>query len=140
MKVNTKIRYGMRMLVILAAQARLMSTAELGRMMLVSPKYLRKLAGPIEKAGLIRSVQGVYGGYQLTRKPSGITVLDLFNAFDEPIQIIGCKSDDCCALAADCLTRPLWMHLEKNLRDTLRKTTIQSLLDREFSGADEDRD
>jgi len=62
MKINTKIRYGLRMLVILAERGTLINTCELGETMLVSPKYLRKLAGPLEKHNLIRSIQGIYGG------------------------------------------------------------------------------
>ncbi len=133
MKINTKIRYGMRMLVVLALESRLMSTAELGKMMLVSPKYLRKLAGPIEKAGLIRSVQGVYGGYQLNRDARDISVLDLFFAFNEPIQVMGCRQGECCSLEADCLTRPLWMHLEDVLTNSLRQATIYALLNRDIN-------
>jgi len=128
------------MLVILAAESRLMSTAELGRMMLVSPKYLRKLAGPIERAGLICSVQGVYGGYQLKRSPMDISVLDLFAAFDEPIHIMGCKKGECCSLEADCLTRPLWRHLEEVITKSLKKATLQSLLRREIIPENYSRD
>lgn len=140
MKINTKIRYGLRMLVILASESKLMSTAELGKMMLVSPKYLRKLAGPIEKAGLIRSVQGVYGGYQLNKSAADINVLDLFHAFDEPIQIMGCKKGECCALETDCLTRPLWRFLEESLTVRLREATIQALLNREIRPESYSRD
>ncbi len=58
MKINSKIRYGLRMMVILAEAGGLINTSELGKKMLVSPKYLRKLAGPLEKHQLIKSVQG----------------------------------------------------------------------------------
>ena len=84
MKINTKLRYGLRMLLTLAENPdRVRSTADLGEAMKVSPKYLRKLAGPLEKAGLIGSVQGIYGGYRLQRPPHEISILMLFAAFDE---------------------------------------------------------
>ena len=57
------------MLVILAQNEEVVNTEILGEKMVVSPKYLRKLAGPIEKAGLIHSIQGKYGGYKLNRDP-----------------------------------------------------------------------
>ncbi len=128
------------MLVILASESKLMSTAELGKMMLVSPKYLRKLAGPIEKAGLIRSVKGVYGGYQLNRSAKDISVLDLFFAFDEPIQVQGCHDGECCALAADCLTRPLWLYLEDVMKRELGNATLETLLKKKFPKDDSCRD
>lgn len=130
----------MRMLVILASESKLMSTSELGRQMLVSPKYLRKLAGPLERAGLIHSVKGVYGGYRLSRGAAEISVLDLFAAFGEPIQIQGCQEGECCSLAENCLTRPLWLHLESILKEELRKATIEVLLRKGLSTEKTGRD
>ena len=50
MKINTKIRYGLRMLIAIAQSDKLVNTTELGKHMRVSPKYLRKLAGPARKS------------------------------------------------------------------------------------------
>ena len=90
MKFNTKIRYGLRMLIAIAQGGKLVNTTELGKTMRVSPKYLRKLAGPLEKAGLIQSLQGIYGGYQLARTPEDITLGSLMDAFDERVSLSDC--------------------------------------------------
>ena len=88
MKINTKIRYGLRMLLILAETNGIMNTTDLGKKMMVSPKYLRKLAGSLEKFQLITSVQGIHGGYALKKKPEDLTIASLFEAFDERINIV----------------------------------------------------
>ncbi|MCK5058122.1 MAG: Rrf2 family transcriptional regulator [Candidatus Aminicenantes bacterium] len=133
MKINTKIRYSLRMLVILAEKNNVMNTTELGEKMLVSPKYLRKLAGPLEKRGLIKSMQGVYGGYFLDKKPEAINLVNIFEAFGEKIDITGCTGDENCPLNKDCLTRPLWEHLQKIVRDELHKITIKRLAQQDFT-------
>ncbi len=64
----------------------------------VSPKYLRKLAGPLEKAGLIKSVQGIYGGYALNKKPEEITLQMLMDAFNERVSLADCLLGKKCEL------------------------------------------
>ncbi len=132
MKINTKIRYGLRMLVMLAEAKEVVNTAELGKQMMVSPKYLRKLAGPLEKSTLIKSVQGIYGGYALNKKAEEITLALIFNAFDESINITGCTSSEGCPLNEECLTQPVWRHLESLISKEFHKITIGSILTNKF--------
>jgi len=120
------------MLVFLAGRDDVVNTAELGEKMLVSPKYLRKLAGPLEKHGLIKSIQGIYGGYLLNKKPESITLVNIFEAFGEKIDITGCTGDESCPLNKDCLTRPLWEHLRKIIRDEFHEITIKRLAEQDF--------
>ncbi|MCP4216864.1 MAG: Rrf2 family transcriptional regulator [bacterium] len=132
MKINTKIRYGLRMLVTLAECRTMMNTSDLGKKMQVSPKYLRKLAGPLEKAMLIKSVQGIYGGYTLNKEPEDVSLSLIFEAFDESIRISGCTSDEGCALDEECLTRPVWMHLESVIQNQFYNITIKDILTNSF--------
>lgn len=132
MKINTKIRYGLRMLVYLAESKKVVNTAELGEKMKVSPKYLRKLAGPLERYHLIKSVQGIYGGYTLDKKAEEITLASIFDAFEENINITGCSSQDGCPLNEECLTRPVWEHLENMVSNAFYKITIASILNNKF--------
>jgi len=132
MKINTKIRYGLRMLVVLAENKDIVNTAVLGEKMQVSPKYLRKLAGPLEKHQLIKSVQGIYGGYILGKKPEEITLASIFEAFDESVNITGCTSESGCPLNAECLTQVVWKRLEKLVVNEFNRITIASILHDRF--------
>ncbi len=133
MKINTKIRYGLRMLVLLAESGVVMSTANLGKQMQVSPKYLRKLAGPMERHELIKSVQGIYGGYAINKQPAEITLSSIFTAFEENINITGCSSKNGCPLSVDCLTKPVWSHLEQLIAKEFHHISIQMILDQQFA-------
>jgi len=132
MRINTKIRYGLRMLVLLAEAKKLMSTAELGKKMQVSPKYLRKLAGPLERHHLIKSEQGIYGGYTLAKNPRDITLTSLFEAFEENVNITGCSSKSGCPLNEECLTRPVWEHLENLISQEFKNITIHAIVNDSF--------
>jgi Rrf2 family protein len=116
------------MLVLLAQSQNVLNTAELGAGMNVSPKYLRKLAGPLEKADLIKSIQGIHGGYQIKKKPGDISLKMIFEAFDEDTGLSNCIKIVKCSLFDDCLVRPLWDHLENLLEKEFFSLSIQDIL------------
>jgi Rrf2 family iron-sulfur cluster assembly transcriptional regulator len=120
------------MLVALAEKGEMMNTIELGEKMMVSPKYLRKLAGSLEKHGLIKSIQGIYGGYVLDKQPDEIALIDIFAAFGEKVDITGCTGDENCPLNEKCLTRPLWKHLQKIIQHEFYKITIKKIVQQDF--------
>jgi Rrf2 family iron-sulfur cluster assembly transcriptional regulator len=129
MKINTKIRYGLRMLIVLAEAKEVVNTADMGERMKVSPKYLRKLAGSLERYQLIRSVQGIYGGYTLNKDPKEITLAMIFDAFAENINITGCTSKEGCPLNEECLSRPVWQHLENLISNEFHNITIYKIVE-----------
>lgn len=133
MKINTKIRYGLRMLVFLSESDQILNTTELGAAMNVSPKYLRKLAGPLEKANLIKSIQGIHGGYRIKKHPCEISLKMIFNAFDEDINLSNCLKIVKCSLFEDCVVRPLWDHLEKVLENEFFNLSIEDILQGKFN-------
>lgn len=133
MKINTKIRYGLRMLVLLADNKEVINTEILGKKMVVSPKYLRKLAGPIEKAQLITSVQGKYGGYKLNKKPKEIFISDIFNAYNESLRISGCTRDSGCILAEECITSNLWNYFEELVSKEFFNISLDKIIANKFN-------
>ncbi|MCU0235554.1 MAG: Rrf2 family transcriptional regulator [Acidobacteria bacterium] len=128
MKINTKIRYGLRMLIAIAQDGQLVNTTELGKRMHVSPKYLRKLAGPLEKAGLIKSVQGIYGGYLLARRAEEITLHSLMDAFNERVSLTDCLIGKKCELKDTCLASQVWEMLEKTLEKQFLPISLHDIL------------
>ena len=129
MKINTKIRYALRMVIAIAQANRLVNTTELGRNMRVSPKYLRKLAGPLEKAGLIKSMQGIYGGYELDKSPDEINIRMILDAYHEQLSWTDCVLGKKCALRDSCQAKQVWEMLEKTLQMHFLPISIRDILD-----------
>lgn len=121
------------MIVLLGEEKELVNTEVLGKKMLVSPKYLRKLAGPLEKAGLIESVQGKFGGYKLAKDPEKIFISSVFDAFGESLNISGCTKHSGCLLSDTCITSGLWEHFEKIIKEQFFKISIRNIIDNDYS-------
>jgi Rrf2 family protein len=133
MKINTKIRYGLRMVIAIAQANKLVNTTELGSGMHVSPKYLRKLAGPLEKAGLIKSTQGIYGGYELSKNPVDINIRMILDAYGEQLSWTDCVLGKKCDLRDSCQAKQVWEMLEKTLQMHFLPITIRDILDNKMA-------
>ena len=121
------------MLVCLALAKGIFNTVKLGKEIDVSPKYLRKLAGPLEKAGLIKSIQGVHGGYLIDQDPADIKLKMIFEAFDEDTTLSRCFVIEKCSLFDECLVRPLWTYLESKLDREFVNISIEDILTKKFN-------
>ncbi len=129
-KIPTAIRYGVRMLITLAENDRQMNTNELSREMGVSPLYLRQVALPLEKKGVIRGTKGAKGGYSLNVDPATIDLFTIFKAMNEDFSLLDCV--DCtsaCERSADCPSRELWKALSRSLRRSLKSLTLKKLVE-----------
>lgn len=56
----------------------------------VSETYLSKVYTKLKKAGIVKSIPGVNGGYELARKPEQITFLDVVNAIEGTSPLFQC--------------------------------------------------
>ena len=132
MKIPTMLRYGVRMVVTLAQKGEIMSTTALAKEMEVSPLYLRQLAVPLEKKGIIKGFRGAKGGYKLNVRPQEVTLFEIMQAYDEDFSLVGCvKSADACPKSPGCTSRYLWRVLSDVLKDTLQNMSLQKLVERE---------
>ena len=71
MKISTKGRYGLRILIDLAThdpeKPRLIR--DIAKSQQISEKYISRLVIDLRRARLIRSVRGVKGGFHLAKRP-----------------------------------------------------------------------
>jgi len=138
MKIPTMIRYGVRMVVMLAQERKIMNTVELASSMGVSSLYLRQLALPLEKMGIIRGFRGPKGGYLLAVNPEEITMFEIIQAFDEDFCLLECiENPDSCAQSVTCTSRHLWKDVSELIQNTLKNTTLNDLLHKERWGNEE---
>ena len=91
-------------------------------------ELMAKVLQRLVKSGLLASHQGTRGGYQLGRAPTAISVADVIQAIDGPLQVTACSTDDdLCDQYAKCNVRdPLWRMKERILA-ALRACTIAEI-------------
>ena len=131
MKISTKGRYGLRILMDLALhhseKPRLIR--DIAKSQQISEKYISRLVIALRKAGMVRSVRGVNGGFHIAMKPEEITVLDVVEVMEGPVSIVDCVSaPKRCKLSGDCAPREIWCSLNEDIRALMRKTTLADIL------------
>ena len=91
-------------------------------------ELMAKVLQRLVKSGLLASHQGTRGGYQLGRPASAISVADVIQAIDGPVQITVCSAEDeLCEQYAKCNVRdPLW-RIKERILDALRSCTIAEI-------------
>lgn len=97
----------------------------------VSKKYLEQIAIKLIKANLVASVRGRKGGYVLTKPPSRIRVLDIYNILEEKHLLVAClKNPGICSLADKCRFRQLYAELQRNINIFLNRQNLSRLISR----------
>ncbi len=54
------------------------------------------------KAGMVESRRGLHGGYRLAMEPEQISLLEILNVIDGPVQLIDCAADELGIVGASC--------------------------------------
>ncbi len=124
MKISTKGRYGLTIMMELAAKfgegpISLKSIAEKNSL---SEHYLEQLVAPLRNAGLVKSIRGAYGGYILSQDPSQITSGDIIRILEGPISPVDFTEED------DPAKRNLWLRIRDSIAEVLDTTTLESLI------------
>ncbi|MDR1231263.1 MAG: Rrf2 family transcriptional regulator [Spirochaetaceae bacterium] len=96
MKVSTRGKYGMRLLLDLAHRSSEthVTLASVAQRQGISVRYLEQVAIILRRSGIIRSVKGAQGGYALARKPDEIILGDILRSLEGDMLIIDPPLDD----------------------------------------------
>lgn len=132
MKISTKGRYALRVMLDLAAQPsdEFISLKDVARRQDISMKYLEMIVAMLNRAGFVLSQRGKSGGYQLSRKPEEYTVgsiLKLTEGSLAPVSCLECEPNRC-NRAENCITLPMWKKLYALVDGYLESVTIADLL------------
>jgi len=130
MKVNTKIRYGLRTIIELAqADDTGVLQKDIAEHQQISNKYLDPIISGLKAKGLIRNVKGKKSGYLLTKSPDKISVNDVFTAFEPKVCILDCLySAGVCDRELVCSARDFWKDLNSLIDSKLKQTTIAEII------------
>ena len=130
MRINTRVRYAIRMMTDLARWGDREPTAlkEVAQRQNLPKLYLSQLVAPLKRACLLRSVWGNKGGYSLARPASEIRLLDIIEAVDGPVALIDCLADaGGCERADYCECIAVWRDINQAVVGILEKHTLADL-------------
>jgi Rrf2 family protein len=89
-----------------------------------SSKYhVSKILQKLVKDGFLTSQRGPSGGFELTRAPQEITLLQIFESIEGKIVISRCPLNKACPFG-DCIFEDLTMRMTEQFRDYLQEHTL----------------
>lgn len=130
LKVSTKTTYAIKALIDLAKGAqekpeRLSAVAQRQRIPL---PFLEQIFAKLKKAGLVLSIRGPQGGYQLAKPPHEVALSDIVIALEGPLQPVLCSQPENrsaqCHEVEGCLSRLICNELDGELFKILKKNTL----------------
>ncbi|MBR2765032.1 MAG: Rrf2 family transcriptional regulator [Blautia sp.] len=141
MKISTKGRYAVRMMLDLAANdaGEPIRLKDIARRQNISEKYLEQIISVLNKAGFVRSIRGPQGGYTLSREPREYTVGMILRLTEGSLSPVDCAAGDStvCDREENCVTRILWQKLNDAINSVVDSITLEDLLQWQNSAGDD---
>ena len=127
MRFTSMFRYGLRAMSVLSDNYGKgpISAKEISACEDISPSFLEQLLAQLRRSGLIRGIRGPGGGFELTRHPSRIKLIEIVEALEGPILVSRClgpsktRSRKVCDRFDDCPAVPLYKRLERDFAQIL---------------------
>ena len=134
MKLSTRGRYGVRATLDLAINYGKgpISLKDIAQRQAVSPKYLEQLLVSLKRAGILKSIRGAYGGYELAKHPSQIILSEVVQTLEGPIAPVECVIDPKnCDRVGFCAAHDVWKKMKNAIDSVLESVTLQDLAEQQ---------
>jgi Rrf2 family iron-sulfur cluster assembly transcriptional regulator len=139
MRLTTKGRFAVTAMIDLAMRngEGPVTLADISERQKISLSYLEQLFGKLRRRGLVSSVRGPGGGYNLARPTPDVSVADIIVAVDEPIDATQCGGKENCKDEQKCITHDLWADLNKRIFDYLGAVKLSELVAKQVKKSSE---
>ena len=141
MKISTKGRYALRLLLDLAVYntGEPISLKDVAKRQEISEKYLEQIISLLNKAGFVRSIRGAQGGYMLAKTPSEYTVGMILRLTEGSLAPVSCVGEDSieCERRQGCVTVRVWEKLNDAVNQVVDNITLADLVEWHQEKADQ---
>jgi len=105
------------------------ATSTIAREQNIPPSFLAKIISQLSVAGILHTSRGAHGGVTLAREPGEITLLEVVEAIDGPIQLNECVTNNgACTFEGECPIKPVWCDAQTDLVGRLKGTTFEQMI------------
>ncbi len=123
--LKTSLKIGLQIMEALArAEDHPVSVRELSAQLNQSEKYLEQLMLPLRRSRLLVSMRGPHGGYQLSRPPGKITLLEIMMLMQGPLTFCDCPNREC----GECVSPTIWQTLETCIETSIAAVTLADVM------------
>ena len=132
MKISTKGRYALRLLLDLAEHQAdgYVALRDIAKRQNISKKYLEQIVPILNRSDILTTNRGYQGGYRLVREPEGITVGEVLRALEGGLNLVDCLlEEDSCGKSCACPSRIVWLKIRDGLNRIVDGITLQDMID-----------
>ena len=123
MRLTAKSEYGLLAVIDLACHVDKgpVSAREVSERRNIPAKFLEQLFVSLRRAGVVTAVRGARGGFALAKDASELTVLDIVEALDGPLesQVCDAEAGGGCGRGPSCAASAVWWRATYALRGVL---------------------
>jgi Rrf2 family protein len=95
----------------------------------ISEKYLSLIIIPLRGVGLVNSIRGAHGGYNLAKEPSQITLKEIVDVLEGDCSLVDCvKNPSSCSRVPICASHDVWTIIGDKISETLSSITLEKLV------------
>jgi len=139
MKISTRGRYALRMLLDLAEHKNegFVALKDIAARQGISKKYLEQIVTLLNNSDMLRTNRGYQGGYMLAREPDQYTAGQILRITEGKLCPVACMEDETnqCERHRSCKTLPVWQGLENVVNAYIDGITLQMMLDDPADGS-----
>lgn len=129
--LTQKVDYGLILLTSLAKDKNQASIKKIAEESSVSFLFLQKIAGLLQKAGMIKAERGKFGGYSLNGDLKDYNLGQVIEALEGPIAIVPCLNrlnKVTCKRIGFCAIRPSFAKINKEIQDIIITKTLDNFI------------
>lgn len=132
MKISTKGRYALRLMIDLALNynGTYIRIKDISKRQDISEKYLEQIIAVMHKSGFVKSARGAQGGYMLSKDPKEYSVGMILRAVEGSLAPVSCldSGDVDCERKSQCATVILWTKLNDAINEVVDGVTLEDLV------------
>ena len=134
MKISTRGRYALRMMVDLAQHydQGFIALKDISKRQDISKKYLEQIIPFLNRGNLLSATKGHMGGYRLAKAPSEITVREILESAEGSLVPVSCMDNTptLCKKCEDCITLPIYEGLYDVVTKYFDSITLEDIINR----------
>ena len=136
MKISTKGRYALRLMIDLAINGTesYVPIKSVSQRQEISEKYLEQIITQLSRAKLVKSARGAQGGYKLVRDPKDYTAGEILRAVEGSLAPVACleTEENACERCGVCPTLDFWTGLYAAVNEYVDRFTLADLVREEL--------
>ncbi|MBR7185528.1 MAG: Rrf2 family transcriptional regulator [Clostridia bacterium] len=134
MRITQEADYALRMVTLLAVEDSICGAGEIADRTGVPERFTHKILRKLMQGGILSSFAGAKGGYRLSLSPEAVSMLDIVELIDGPLEISKCADDSyVCSKNGACKTQcryhQIFRLISSDIAEKMRRLTIARLID-----------